>query len=436
MVSRFGKKRDEARPYSKDYFNAFSNYMDEMSFIKIKGDMIPIVEGLQAIAVADDKKGTLEFLNKWKDVNLLHKEIESGIPAPIEKAMKAMRILTHYMVMRFALKGPIFNALMAKYAQTYSQDSSKWLLGEKRMFKNKNKFWAIANKYNMSPFEPKDNPRTNFWELTETVSYYGYELGERMAHAVSGIAQIEDKVYDDWFDNEGNIVGKNEEEVKERENKLDTLIDRYKKKTTDIQGKYSADEKRGYLHTEMGKFVGQFKTWVPDVYGAHFKAHAIVRGEVVEGSITTLWRLLAAETRKDILSGKVFHGDTLEAVNMRKNLYELIVIASLLSLSLGGDDNDKKGKMYASWLNRMLGEIASVYNLENWKTLPLAGGVTTASTLLDVIIDAATWREYTSTTRYHKEGDLKLPSDIWKITPYRKLIKTPIDIIEGLSDDN
>ena len=62
----------------------------------------------------------------------------------------------------------------------------------------------------------------------------------------------------DWndFDSQGNYKGSDP--------KMAEKIEAYKTRTSNVHGKYSAKDRRNFEYWELGKFLGQFKTWVPD----------------------------------------------------------------------------------------------------------------------------------------------------------------------------
>ncbi len=177
-----------------------------------------------------------------------------------------------------------------------------------------------------------------------------------------------------------------------------------------IHGRYSTRDAAVLNQYMLYRAAMQFRKWIPTAFEQRFASHRfndrlnvetegryrtvgrlsleLSKGTfgIGEGKYRTWGSLLQElwQTRKDIQSGKVF--SELELYNIRKQLTELAILASIIGTSmllLGPDKKKKKGnysaglKFYLDQTNRINGDITNFYNPDFFinlmsNTIPLA----------------------------------------------------------------
>jgi len=444
LTSKFGHQRALDRPFSKDNYAAFMNYAKDMIFIKHMNKMIPLVESIEhfqreigggdrVTADKNTRQHTLAFLSNWKRGMLLQETITSG-DARIDATLKFLRHWTTMRVMMFNFKLGFFNLLVGKYNQFRKQNAETIFKGEALLLKDyakhgfdseESKIFNFVRRWQFSSFEPDTNVVSNISTFFKDLSGASMKVSENWTRASSGLSAIPDKVLEDWIAKDGSLIleGLSEKEANERQKEFELIIEKALKAISDVQGKYSKDEWRGFQHFEIGKAAGQFKVWMPDMILSRFgKKHLTSFAEQAGGSVRVNWNMGVRGILAEIQKPGFFSSQTIEAVSIRQNFKELMGIAStyLLLLAASDDDDDKTA---ANTLARLLNEMGGIYSTN------LARGVITTpvpftSTLLQ-ILDALDSRHkrYETNTKWHNKGDLKIIDEVGGLFPYQQFPK-------------
>ncbi len=192
------------------------------------------------------------------------------------------------------------------------------------------------------------------------------------------LGQLSNQEWND-FDRDGNYTG-SDPKIKEK-------IETYKRKVSDVHGKYSAKDRRNFELYEFGKFVGQFKTWIPDWWKERFGSEYIdEQGKRHKGNWNGFLKYAIKDLRKDIIKPEFWTSDKLEYVNARKNLKAAMTFGVLMALQAGNDE-DKKRRQKADFLTQAIGNLTFVFDPEQAKYVlktPFAG-MSYANAMLDAM---------------------------------------------------
>jgi hypothetical protein len=192
------------------------------------------------------------------------------------------------------------------------------------------------------------------------------------------LGQMSNQEWND-FDRDGNYIG-SDPKIKEK-------IEAYKRKVSDVHGKYSAKDRRNFELYEFGKFVGQFKTWIPDWWKERFGSEYIdEQGKRHKGNWNGFLKYAISDLRKDIIKPEFWTSDKLEYVNARKNLKAAMTFGLLMAIQAGGDE-DKKKRVKADFLSQAIGNLTFIFDPEQAKYVlktPFAG-MSYANAMLDAM---------------------------------------------------
>lgn len=381
LVSKFDKPRSKDRGYSKDFYRAMNQFIDESAHTKHMSKIMPLVESVEYL----NKKGYAEKgimpkknVAKWiEDWKALHIFKEPYVNDPVlDASIKFMRKLVASTTMWFNLPANAINVAVGNY-NSWRQENGKTLAkGNARLFGGKgerstggvvNKYALdIIKKYNIVNQDYDSQPTLRATNIFSKMATIGTQLGEYQIQGSLALGLMPDNVYNSFEytkDKYGNDVLTVKEEVNEDDIKKEIL--KVKNRVTDIQGKYPDEDRRNIMRGEIGKAVFQFKVWIPDWYKERFAPEYYnAFGDKKEGTLRALYKDGFKKIYTDLKKGNFKELSKNKA--FMSNIKGLTVIGALLALKYRDDDDeDARGK--ASTFDNLLGQILFILDPEQDK---------------------------------------------------------------------
>lgn len=418
LVSKFSKARNKDKGYSKDFYNAAVQYIDDYTHVKHLSKLVPIVDSIEYLAERGygkqlAKPNVKAWLKDWKEEQLYKKPKETD--PLIDTSLKLLRTLTSQIVMGFNIPASVMNVFIGNY-NNWRADAAQlgWgglrtgAVANKRFFSKKGQ--AILKAYDVVKLDETSLPVFKIGKAFQDLAYAAQSYGERQIQGTMFLSQLTDT---EWNNIEVNKDG--ELTIKGDKKELKRKFSQYKNKVTDIQGKYSEKDRRNFMRGELGKIASQFKVWMPDAWKVRFGSEYInANNEKVRGT----WRILMdssiSELRKQALTKEFW-----KSPEMVANLKGAALVATIW-IAMYSDDEDKDKKRKALSLENALGNLLFVFDPEQLKYMaknPVAA-TGTVTKFIDVFQDMA-------------DADAeKLEKDIPKIIPYGKAYTQAKDLIE------
>lgn len=400
--------------YSKDFFRATHEFIDESSHIENMKDLVPVVDAVEAFYQAMGQEegqsfnNTLKFLEKWK-TNKLYRQMEATSPT-LDMMFRNLRKLTTARVMGFNLDANLVNVAIGNFG-TFRDDSKVWAVGQKRFATDIKKSIAIAKHYDLVSTDYEVDPKTNVGKLFTGIAYVGMKWGETQIQVSQFVGQMSDEEWNSFQYNDGKLTVTNKEE------KFEDKIISYRNHVSEIQGRYSEKDRRNYMNTEGYKLLGQFSTWIPEWYKARMGKEFIdSHNKIRRGTWNMFTERAMKEIKADWKNGKIFKNKQVMA-----NLKGATIVAALL-IATYQDDEDKKRKKKAISLENGLNNLLFVFDINQleWKVKQPAPVFGTVGLFLDALHDMM------------KSDGNKFRKDAKKLLPYNKVVDVPKQI-EGLT---
>jgi hypothetical protein len=431
LVNKFMKNRSKDRGYSKDFYKAAFEFIDESTHSKHMQELLPYIDSIEYLnkmGLVDDEGNVLhgvkdnvaEWIKQWKDLHLFKVDKPGKLGPEVDAAMKLLRVLTSQLVMAFNVKAGLINIAMGQYNNLRAETAKDLKEGHKRMIKDPKKTADILKKYQVISIDYESNPKLFAGRLFDNLAHGLTRAGEYYIQGSMFMGLMSEKDYDS-FEYKKNKEGVEElvlkEGVDEKEVK-DRMI-KNKNRVSDIQGKYSDKDRRNFMAGEFGKMVGQFKVWVPDWWRERFGEEYITAdGHVKKGS----YRQFTVDAIKDLRDQVKAEGPSAIWNNKvaMTNLKGALAVATLLSLKMAGDDDDKKRKQ-GDLLSQMTSNVLFVFDPSGLKF-----------TVSHPVAVLGTLEKFAKVL----EGSLKMDAektgkDIMKVVPYNKAITQIPDLISG-----
>jgi len=450
LVSKFDKPRDPKRPYSKDFFSAINEYIDDTEHIQHFQPLVPIVQAIDYIntrqikdaegnLLHDVKPNVADWIKEWYDMKIIKKtgkDILGKVDAPVlGKALRTFRYLASATMMMGNIFAQARNVVQGLYGSWRKEAGKDFIKGQARFFGGKpsdrkvNVGYAfgalnpyaieLIKKFKIVSTDIDSNPIRTAGGLISALGYAGTKWGEFLVQGSHWLGLLDEKDYNsfEWKKNKFGVdelvfkKGVDESAIKRK------FLDA-RNKVSDVQGKYSAEDARNIQNNELGKSIMQFKVWLPDWWRIRFSKDA--------GS----WRnMLLNDTKKmrEAISKdgviKAFWNDK----NFMSNLKELSMIVFLTSLLYTDDDDEKKSKA-AEEAQKVLSEMVGVFDPKNGKALlekPIAsvGVVTRLIDAADHLLMNEASDFYKVNSKYGDKGDPKIQGDVMGMMPGRKAIE-------------
>ncbi len=211
-------------------------------------------------------------------------------------------------------------------------------------------------------------------EKLQELMYGMQKKGELYLQSRTMIALL---IHDGMMNKDGTNTAKGEAMLNdETSNEPVKLSDKVQRLNQLIHGRYSQREAATLQQSVWFRAAIQFKKWIPAAIEQRMGVNKYDNrlGKQIEGRYRTFAHILLS---KDVLSNlnKLAKGELseLETYNMKKNLIEIVLLASTLTMYAlvhgGDDDKDRRkkaaAKLVLTLLNRASGDIRMFYSPEN-----------------------------------------------------------------------
>jgi len=441
LESKFDKQRNPNRPYSKDFFSAINEYIDDTEHIKHMQPLVPIINAIDVLnkGVYDSdgneihykKKNVTEWLKDWSDFHILKK------PAPailgkyeserLGLALRFFRNSASLTMMMGNVLAQTRNAAMGVYNTWRKENGETVAKGMKRMFGDMAKATALIHKYKVVSTDIDSNPIRSAGGMIAALGYAGTKWGEFLVQGSQFLGMVDKKDYDrfEWKKNSfgvDELVVKQGVDEKAIQKRMLALVD----KVSDVQGKYSEKDRRNIQNSELGKSIMQYRVWLPDWWRIRFSKDA--------GSWKNMFNEETGTLRERFKKASLKEG-TAKAIwndkNTMSNVKEIMTITLLLAL-LYDDDEDEKKSMASQQAMKVLSEMVGVVDPSNMKQLierPIASmGVVTK--LLDAVDHLFAFEADDFYKSGKHKGEAKIGQDVKNFIPGKQGIKAVEDYLE------
>lgn len=381
LVSKFDKPRAKDRGYSKDFYKAMNQFIDESAHVKHISKIMPLVEAVEYLNKHGymeegyiPKKNVSKWINDWKALHIF-KEPHVNDPI-IDAAVKSMRKLVASTTMWFNPVANTINVFIGNYNNWRAENAEILARGNARLFggKGSRKEIGVVNdyalgiirKYNLVNQDFDSHPVIKAGSIFSKLATFGTQVGEYQIQGSLGLGLLSQEEFDSFEfteDKYGNKVLTVKKGVDE--DKLKAKMTQVKNRVTDIQGKYPDEDRRNIMRGEFGKALFQFKVWMPDWFKERFSAKYInAYRQEKEGSYTKMLRVGVKEMYNDLKKGDI--KKALNNPSFKTNLKGMITIGALLALKHSDDDDDEKKKGGLNWDNA-LSQVLFIFDLEQDK---------------------------------------------------------------------
>lgn len=383
LVSKFDKPRAADRGYSKDFYKAMNQFIDESAHVKHISKIMPLVEAVEYL----NKNGYIEEgyaikpnVAKWiEDWKKLHIFKEPYVNDPIiDATIKTMRKLVASTTMWFNIPANLINVFMGNYNNWRAENIETLAKGNARLFGGKGSrkevgvisdyALAIIKKYNLVNQDFDSHPVIKANSIFSKLATWGTQVGEYQIQGSLALGLLNQEEFDSFEftkDKYGNDVLTVKSNGKYTEDEIKSKMTQVKNRVTDIQGKYPDEDRRNIMRGEFGKALFQFKVWMPDWFKERFSARYInAYGVEKEGSYTKMLRVGVKEMYSDLKKGDV--KKALTNPSFVTNLKGMATIGALLALKHSGDDDDEKKKGGLNW-DSALSQVLFIFDLEQDK---------------------------------------------------------------------
>ena len=389
LVSKFDKPRTKDRGYSKDFYRAMNQFIDESAHVKHMSKVMPLVESVEYL----NKSGYMEkgikakphveeWIKQWKALHIF-KEPYVNDPV-LDASIKYLRKLVASTTMWFNIPANAINVAVGNYNSWRQENGAVLAKGNARLFggKGERAVFGVVNqyaldiikKYNIVNQDYDSQPIIKANTIFSRIATIGTQVGEYQIQGSLGLGLMTEEEFNSFEytkDKYGNEILTVKPNSKITEEDLKAKMVAIKNRVTDIQGKYPDEDRRNIMRGEIGKAAFQFKVWIPDWVKERFSAKYInANGIEKEGTIRALYgegfKQIKKQIKEDGLKKALWNSDTKESKNFRSNIKGLLTIGTLMSLSFRDDDDDEvRGKM--SVLDNLIGQVLFILDPEQAK---------------------------------------------------------------------
>ena len=207
------------------------------------------------------------------------------------------------------------------------------------------------------------------------IMYLPQKMGEKFIQTRTMLAIM---LKESMITKEGKLTEKGENMLKD-ETAKERFRDKVQRVNEMLHGRYSQRDAATAQQFILWRAVMQFRKWLPAAVEARIgeKKFDVRLGEEIEGRYNSYFKgfkYMMAKLKGDINSIKRNEFTELDFYNMRKNMIELVLLASSLLLYYGlkgGEDDDEwrkkpSVKFSLNMLNRMVGDIKFFYAPNQW----------------------------------------------------------------------
>lgn len=459
LQSKFNKPIDIRKSYSKDFYGALNQYIDDSSHIEHISPLVPIINSIEYLnskdifdadgnLIGEQKKNLTEWIDKWRKLHVLGQQEETQ--PELDKALRLLRFMTSAVTMWFNVPANILNVAIGNYNTWRKENSEVWAKGQSRLFGGTDRKVSkeygygvlnryatdIVRKYSGVANDVDSNPIMTGKNILSQLGFLGQAWGEFQIQGSGLLGLMTDADYNS-FEYKTNKYGVEELQIKnsltpEDQKALEERILANIDKVSDVQGKYSEKDKRNIQNNEMGKIAMQFKQWMPDAFRVRYGSEGSWNKQVLQGGFAELRKQIKDKGILDSLTAK---NPTQEAKDFMSNLKGLIVSGLLISL-VYQDDEDKDKSFTAKLFQKALSDVLFVFDPNNLKftiTKPVAA-VKTIEKIIDIgdhmfAFEADDY--YKADSKYGNEGDSKLQGDLIGLLPGKKLLTEATDLLNN-----
>ncbi len=431
LTNKFDKPRNKDLGYSKDFYRAAQMFIDDYTHVKHMSKFVPIVNSLDYLYSKGygevlKKPNAKKWLDEWSQAQVF--QTEKTTDPIIDASLKFLRTLTSQIVMGFNLPANIMNVAIGNYNSWRKENLKTLAIGTKRLFGKDglNKYGIdILSKYNVVNMDVDSNPTATIGKLFQKIAFAGQQYGEMQIQGSVFLGKLSKEDFDSFeYTKDGDFVVK--EGVDEKA--LVKRINDVKNEVTDIQGKYSAKDRRNFARGEFGKNLAQFKTWMPDWWRMRFgKEYIDANGVTKRGS----WNMFTNDAIKELKNdfskennyGLSFeNGKYLPTIKNRQvaeNLKGAMAVAAMLAFT-HGDDEDKDKRKKALSASNALGNLLFIFDLDQMKY-----------TISNPVASIGTIKKFIEALQAIQEVDSeKFMKNSKKLIPYNKVTEVPKQIKE------
>lgn len=383
LVSKFDKPRAKDRGYSKDFYKAMNQFIDESAHVKHISKIMPLVEAVEYLNKHGymeegyiPKKNVSKWINDWKALHIF-KEPHVNDPV-IDAAVKSLRKLVASTTMWFNIPANAINVFVGNYNNWRAENAETLAKGNARLFGGKGSrkevgivndyALAIIKKYNLVNQDFDSHPVIKAGSVFSKLATLGTQVGEYQIQGSLGLGLLNEDEFNSFEftkDKYGNDVLTVKPDGKYTEDEIKAKMTQIKNRVTDIQGKYPDEDRRNIMRGEFGKALFQFKVWMPDWFKERFSARYInAYGQEKEGSYTKMLRVGIKEMATDLKKGDI--KKALTNPTFVQNLKGMITIGALSALKHSGDDDEEKKKGGLNW-DSALSQVLFIFDLEQDK---------------------------------------------------------------------
>lgn len=335
---------------------------------------------------------------------------------------------------RFYKLGDLKNATKIFFKQNFNQDSTM------------NKLLEELNPLQeLEDYEAVDRVKlkgTLSGEDLKSFMYKPQQMGEKFLQTRTMLAVM---LKDGLITKNGEVTEKYTQLTDSDKKKL---ADKIQRLNQSIHGRYSGRDASILQQNVLFRAAIQFRKWIPAAIESRFggKQYDNRLGAEIEGRYSTAFRLMVSDLRNTISrlqSGKLTE---LEIYNMKKNLFEaVILIGSLLTYKgLKGDKDDKEWrskpgvKFALNQLNRVSGDLEFFFSPTQYtnllkNSLPIAKTVSDLTSIISyspyLLYDAGKEEIYQSGQR---KGENKFWSRFSSLIPGLKPVGESLRIFNGV----
>lgn len=437
LSSKFDKPRDKTRGYSKDFYRAGIEFIDDMQHVKHFSKLVPLINSIEYLNKERQfeehiaKPNVVKWIEGWREAHLF-KNPKQTLPE-LDITLKFLRFLTSATTMMFNAPAGVMNLAMGVYNNWRAENTAKVLIGHKRLFgdiSNHKKNYGlgtinpyaidILRKYDVVSTDYDSNPKLFVGRLFDNLAHGMTRYGEFQIQGSMFLGLMTHEEYNS-FEYKKNKHGIDELVVKDGvdEKELKKKLIDHKNRVSDIQGKYSEKDSRNISNNELGKAIFQFKLWAIDFWKERFGAEYITRDGVTKrGS----WNEFIGDGLKDLRADVKEHG--IKAIwnnkNAMSNLKGAMFVAMFLVLKYQDDPDERKRKSALS-LDGALSNLLFVFDPDQLKymvTRPIAA-MSTAEKFINVLSDVIHFEDMKKTTK-----------DARKLLPANKAINIIESVVE------
>nr|WP_298656554.1 hypothetical protein [uncultured Flavobacterium sp.] len=421
LNNKFLKPRDKDRGYSKDFYKAAQMFISDYTHTKHLSKLTPLIDSIELLnkygfGEQMAKPNVVKWIQDWKDLHLFKNEKQGQLGPEVDALLRTLRKATSLAVMSFNIPAAGWNLATGIYNNIRNESFALQKKGTERLFlgldrskfKGYNKKAAnIIEKYQAVASDYNSNPKLTGGKIWDKLAHGLTREAEYVIQGSMFLGQLTDE---EWnaFDDEGNL------KYRSKEKAIKQKMIKYKNRVSDIQGKYNQKDVRNYMLTEFGKSASQFKNWLPDALRIRFgdkyltteldeKGNKVVveKGGTFRGPIKELYDSFKQEGPKAIWNNK----------NAMANLKGAMTVAALLSIQLGGDD-DEKNRRKGDVIDKALGNVLMIFDPQSLKF-----------TLTNPVASIGTLTRFADALNHglHGEGE-KAVKDVFKTLPYNKAI--------------